>query len=37
VNGVGGAVRLAGFGIASRRARARQLPEPPEFIAGTLA
>ncbi len=32
-----GRVRLTGFGIASRLARERQPPEPPEFIAGTLA
>jgi PAS domain S-box-containing protein len=30
-------VRLTGFGIASRLPRERQAPEPPEFIAGTLA
>jgi len=30
-------VRLTGFGIASRLVRERQAPEPPEFIAGTLA
>ena len=30
-------VRLTGFGIASRLPRERQSPEPPEFIAGTLA
>ena len=28
---------LTGFGISSRLARERQSPEPPEFIAGTLA
>ena len=28
---------LTGFGIASRLPRERQLPRPPEFIAGTLA
>ncbi len=28
---------LTGFGIASRLSRERQSPEPPEFIAGTLA
>ena len=28
---------LIGFGIASRLPRERQAPEPPEFIAGTLA
>jgi len=32
-----GAVRLTGFGIASRLPRERQAPDPPEFIAGTLA
>jgi serine/threonine protein kinase len=30
-------VRLTGFGIASRLARERQSPYPPEMIAGTLA
>ena len=30
-------VWLTGFGIASRLPRERQRPEPPEFIAGTLA
>src|SRR4030095_4756698 len=30
-------VRLTGFGLASRLARERQRPEPPESIAGTLA
>ena len=30
-------VWLTGFGIASRLRRERQAPEPPEFIAGTLA
>jgi serine/threonine protein kinase len=29
-------VWLRGFGIASRLPRERRLPEPPEFIAGTL-
>ena len=32
-----GDVQLTGFGIASRLPRERQLPAPPEFIAGTLA
>ncbi len=32
-----GKVRLTGFGIASRLPRERQAPEPPEFIAGSLA
>src|SRR5262249_21453555 len=32
-----GHVWLRGFGIASRLPRERRLPEPPEFIAGTLA
>jgi len=30
-------VWVRGFGIASRLARERRLPEPPEFISGTLA
>ena len=37
VNPATGQVRLMGFGIASRLPRERQAPEPPEFIAGTLA
>jgi PAS domain S-box-containing protein len=37
VNTSTGEAWLSGFGLASRRARERQLPEPPEFIAGTLA
>ncbi len=37
VNGTTGAVRLTGFGIASRLPRERQKLEPPESIAGTLA
>jgi len=37
VNGASGEVRLTGFGIASRLARERQSPQPPETIAGTLA
>src|SRR5258707_6821634 len=32
-----GEVQLTGFDIASRLPRERQLPAPPEFIAGTLA
>ena len=32
-----GAVRLTGFGIALRLPREWRSPEPPEFIAGTLA
>src|ERR1700733_10666068 len=32
-----GNVWLTGFGIASQLPRERQTPEPPEFIAGTLA
>jgi len=36
-NEANGAVRLTGFGIASRLARERQLPHPPEILAGTLA
>lgn len=35
--GASGQVRLTGFGIASRFARERQSPHPPEIIAGTLA
>jgi PAS domain S-box-containing protein len=37
VNPTTGKVWLMGFGIASRLPRERQSPEPPEFIAGTLA
>ena len=37
VNVATGEVRLTGFGIASRLARERQSPHPPETIAGTLA
>ena len=37
VNSATGEVWLTGFGIASRLPRERQSPEPPEFIAGTLA
>src|SRR5215467_13995431 len=37
VNDATGEVRLTGFGIASRLARERQSPHPPETIAGTLA
>ena len=37
VNCADGAARLTGFGIATRLTRERQAPEPPEFIAGTLA
>ena len=37
VNCMDGQVRLTGFGIASQLPRERQLPEPPETIAGTLA
>ena len=37
VDSATGQVRLTGFGIASRLPRERQPPEPPEFIAGTLA
>jgi PAS domain S-box-containing protein len=36
-NDATGAVRLTGFGIASRLARERQSPHPPETLAGTLA
>jgi PAS domain S-box-containing protein len=37
LNEATGEVRLTGFGIASRLARERQAPHPPEMIAGTLA
>jgi PAS domain S-box-containing protein len=37
VDSTTGQVWLTGFGIASRLPRERQPPEPPEFIAGTLA
>src|SRR5215831_11453579 len=37
VNGATSKMRLTGFGIASRVARQRQSPHPPETIAGTLA
>ena len=37
LNDTTGEVRLTGFGIASRFARERQSPHPPETIAGTLA
>jgi PAS domain S-box-containing protein len=37
VDSVTGRVSLTGFGIATRLPRERQSPEPPEFIAGTLA
>ncbi|NPT56109.1 trifunctional serine/threonine-protein kinase/ATP-binding protein/sensor histidine kinase [Paraburkholderia elongata] len=37
VNPDSGEVQLTGFGLASRLARERQRPEPPESIAGTLA
>jgi len=37
VNSATGQVWLMGSGIASRLPRERQSPEPPEFIAGTLA
>jgi serine/threonine protein kinase len=37
VGAASGEVRLTGFGIASRLTRERQLPDPPEVIAGTLA
>ena len=36
-NAATGEVRLTGFGIASRFARERQSPHPPETVAGTLA
>ena len=37
VNPATGQAWLTGFGIASRIPRERQSPNPPEFIAGTLA
>ena len=37
VDRTSGAVRLTGFGIASRLPRQRQAPDPPAVIAGTLA
>jgi hypothetical protein len=37
VNCKDGRVRFTGFGIASRLARERRPPGPPEFIVGTLA
>src|SRR5262249_775403 len=37
VNSASGQVWLTGFGVASRLPRERQSPDPPEFIAGTLA
>ena len=37
MNPVTGEARLTGFGIASRLARERQSPDPPDTIAGTLA
>src|SRR5262245_17187595 len=37
VNSATGEVRLTGFGLASRLRREHQPPEPPEFIAGTVA
>jgi len=37
VNSATGQCWLMGFGIASRLPRERQSPEPPDFIAGTLA
>src|SRR6185437_9896571 len=37
VNSATGQAWLTGFGIASRLPRERQRPDPPEFIAGTLA
>jgi hypothetical protein len=36
VNGMTGEIKLTGFGIASRLPRERQVPAPPESIAGTL-
>lgn len=37
VNRASGAIRLTGFGIASLLQREKQFPEPPQYIAGTLA
>jgi len=37
VDPTSGAVRLTGFGMASRLPRERQAPDPPAVIAGTLA
>jgi hypothetical protein len=37
VDSATGAIRLTGFGIATRLAREHQIPAPPEVIAGTLA
>src|ERR1700726_2737509 len=37
VDAASGGVWLTGFGIASRLPRERQVPAPPEVIAGTLA
>src|SRR4029079_1950747 len=37
VNSLTGQCWLMGFGIASRLPRERQSPQPPEFVAGTLA
>ena len=36
VNSATSQVWLTGFGVASRVARERQSPSPPEFVAGTL-
>ena len=37
VNSATGQIWLTGFGVASRLLRERQSPEPPQFVAGTLA
>jgi PAS domain S-box-containing protein len=37
INRMTGEIKLTGFGIASRLPRERQVPAPPESIAGTLA
>ncbi|MCU1758789.1 AAA family ATPase [Pseudomonas sp. 14P_8.1_Bac3] len=37
VNGADGQARFTGFGLASQVQRHRQLPEPPDTIAGSLA
>jgi serine/threonine protein kinase len=37
VDRAGGKVSLTGFGLASRLPRERAAPDPPEYLAGTLA
>jgi serine/threonine protein kinase len=36
LNSASGELHLTGFDVASRLLRERQLPDPPESIAGTL-